>query len=114
MALDKTALASIQEIDPDGSLGLIKDLVQKFTRSIQPELKELEKYHEANLTDQLALSAHRFKSSCQNVGANEMAKLLSQLEVEKNTLTTLQRDAILIEIKNLAKSAAFELQALVQ
>jgi HPt (histidine-containing phosphotransfer) domain-containing protein len=112
MTLDRTTYESIQEIDPDGSLGLFKDVVSLFTRSIPTELARLDKYHKANLSDDLARSAHRFKSSCQTIGATEIAKLLNQLEVEKNSLTYENRESILVKINALAHAATRELQDL--
>ncbi|MBC7466441.1 MAG: Hpt domain-containing protein [Bdellovibrio sp.] len=113
MALDKTALDSIREIDPDGILGLIKDVIKVFIDSMPTELTELETHHMANLPLEMAQTAHRFKSSCQTVGATDMTLLLREIETKKNELTFDQRENILVQIKALAKTVESELHELI-
>lgn len=113
MTIDMDAIAAIKEIDSDGSTGLLKEIVNLFIDSIDPELSELKKVHLANDRHQVGEVAHRFKSSCQNVGAKNMAQLLLKLESEKETLSSEQRENIIQQIQSLAVEVRAELKKII-
>jgi two-component system, sensor histidine kinase and response regulator len=78
--LNQRALDNIRALDPDGSAGVMAEVIEIF---LDEATKQLATLHEALQFDnakQLASTAHALKSASMNVGASQMGELCRQLE----------------------------------
>ncbi|HPU50644.1 MAG TPA: ATP-binding protein [Burkholderiaceae bacterium] len=78
--IDLTLIASLQELDPDGESGLMRELFQCFLDAAERSVDEVETAILAGDTEALGRAAHGLKSSSANVGALALAECYRTLE----------------------------------
>ncbi|MBT5926201.1 MAG: PAS domain S-box protein [Verrucomicrobia bacterium] len=98
-----------QFLAPEGSSksSILPKLVKMFCeKEIPKRLKEISNAIEENSKDQLSRSAHSFKGSANNMGAEQLANLCSKLESSANQLSKEESFEQLILIKSSSKETA--------
>ena len=79
-ALNMRFLDQFRELDPDGGLGLIKEIMTVYLDNSLALLRQVEQGLIAGDADALRRAAHSLKSSSANVGAEKLSKLFVKLE----------------------------------
>lgn len=80
MALDQNALDELRELDPDGSMGLVAQIIQTYLTDTKGILSRLSPSLAGRDLVTLARDAHSLKSSSLSVGASEVSKAAARLE----------------------------------
>ena len=78
--LDAQALARLQELDPEGKAGLVKRVLETYTRSLASLLAQLASAREAADATGQRHVAHTLKSSSASVGALKLSELCADIE----------------------------------
>ena len=78
--LDAQALARLQELDPEGKAGLVKRVLETYTRSLASLLTQLASAREAADAAGQRHVAHTLKSSSASVGALKLSELCADIE----------------------------------
>jgi histidine phosphotransfer protein HptB len=78
--LDAQALASLAELDPDGSAGLVPRVLRTFAGSMERLRAQLAAARERGDTHTQRLVAHTLKSSSASVGALQLSALCAEVE----------------------------------
>jgi HPt (histidine-containing phosphotransfer) domain-containing protein len=78
--LDPTALERLQQLDPDGSGGLVEKIVGTFIESSTGLVADLDTAWANGQADALYRAAHTLKSASANVGAMRLCALARELE----------------------------------
>ena len=77
---DPGPLAELRTLDPDGSAGLVADLVNMFKASAARTITEMQAAIASGEAQTLAETAHSMKSSSGNLGACGISRLCAELE----------------------------------
>jgi two-component system, sensor histidine kinase and response regulator len=80
-ALNMRFLDQFREMDPDGGLSLVKEIMRVYLETTPTMLPQVEQAVAAEDGDALRRAAHFLKSSSANVGADRLAELFRRLEV---------------------------------
>ncbi len=80
-AINLQFLEQIQELDPAGGSGLIRQIMQVFLESTGDTLRQIDQAVAMGDADGVRRGAHSLKSSSANVGAETLSELFRQLEV---------------------------------
>ena len=102
-----------QFLSPEGSTkkGVLPKLVQMFCeKEIPKRLNEMKAAMEHGSKDKLIRSAHSFKGSANNMGAQKLADLCSELESSADQITEDQTLKLINLIKNESKATKQSLQ----
>jgi two-component system, sensor histidine kinase and response regulator len=78
--LNQRALDNIRALDPDGSAGVMAEVIEIFLNEAVAQLATLREALQFDNAKQLASTAHALKSASMNVGASLMGELCRQLE----------------------------------
>jgi PAS domain S-box-containing protein len=78
--LDPSVLASLRELDDDGTGGLVERLVRTYVDSSTQLVADLETALSGGPQEMLLRAAHTLKSSSANVGATRLSALARELE----------------------------------
>lgn len=78
--IDLKAMQNLQDLDEDGSDGIIKQLVQMYGDALPYRVRALEENARAGDLKQVAIAAHAFKSPSANLGIRRVVALLQQIE----------------------------------
>ena len=78
--LDAQALARLQELDPEGKAGLVKRVLETYTRSLASLLAQLATARAAADAQGQRHVAHTLKSSSASVGALKLSELCADIE----------------------------------
>jgi CheY-like chemotaxis protein len=79
-AINTAFLDQMRELDPTGSMGLTRKILQAFLESSASLQAQLDQALAAGDAEALRRSAHTLKSSSANVGAEHLSSLFKQLE----------------------------------
>jgi two-component system, sensor histidine kinase and response regulator len=79
-AINMKVLETLRELDPDGGMGLARQIVQTFLESAQQRVEDVEQAIASSDSTMLGQAAHALKSSTANVGAETLSGLYKQLE----------------------------------
>lgn len=90
-ALDATALARLQELDPTGQAGVLRRVLSTFDTSLANILQGLERARDAGDSAEMRRLAHTLKSSSASVGALTLSSACAKVEalVREQSLQTL-------------------------
>ena len=78
--LDPAALQQIADLDPDGSAGLVDDVVETYVENSRALLASLGEAISDGEPEACRSAAHALKSSSGNVGGVRLMKLSAQME----------------------------------
>jgi CheY-like chemotaxis protein len=79
-ALDPSVLGGIRGMDPDGSQGFLRRVVESYLTNSVADIEALESSGRAGDAESLRKCAHRLKSASANVGARGLATQCQTLE----------------------------------
>ena len=79
-AINPKALEALRELDPDGGMGLAREIMRTFLASAQERVGHIEQAIASGNSEILGQAAHALKSSTANVGAETLSGLYKQLE----------------------------------
>jgi signal transduction histidine kinase/CheY-like chemotaxis protein/HPt (histidine-containing phosphotransfer) domain-containing protein len=79
-AINLKVLGALREIDPDGGMGLAREIMRTFLASAQERVSNVEQAIASGDGEILGQAAHALKSSTANVGAETLSGLYRQLE----------------------------------
>ena len=79
-AIDQRAIDALRELDDDGGMGLVTQLVSSFLASAERQHARIEAAAEAVDAKALAQAAHSLKSSAANLGATALSACYRDLE----------------------------------
>lgn len=79
--LDVQALDQLRSLDPDGSSGIFKRLVEAFLQDTPVQLQKLHEAIAANDSSTAARHAHTIKGSGGNFGARRLASICKEVEL---------------------------------
>jgi two-component system, sensor histidine kinase and response regulator len=79
-AINLKVLDALREIDPDGGMGLAREIMRTFLASAQERVVNIEHAIASGDSEILGQAAHALKSSTANVGAETLSGLYKQLE----------------------------------
>ena len=79
--LDEAALARLRELDPDGHHGVLARVLAAFETSLSRMLTQLRAESASAHPQMVAGVAHTLKSSSASVGAMELARACSEVEI---------------------------------
>ena len=79
-ALDSDVLAELQDLDGEAGPGFLNSLIEQFLQDAPSYLFQIREAVERADPEAVAMTAHAFKGSCQNMGAKPLAHLCSKLE----------------------------------
>lgn len=80
MALDQKALNELRMLDPDGSAGLLAQIVQSYLKDASEILPRVRKAFDAGDWVTLTRDAHSLKSTSLSVGASAVGNAAAALE----------------------------------
>jgi HPt (histidine-containing phosphotransfer) domain-containing protein len=80
--LDAGALAQLQELDPSGTSGIVKRVLQTYQRSLTRFESEVKKARDEQDQAALARLTHTLRSSSASVGALTLSALCKQVETQ--------------------------------
>jgi two-component system, sensor histidine kinase and response regulator len=78
--LNQRALDNIRALDPDGSAGVMAEVIEIFLDEATAQIATMKDALQLDNAKQLASTAHALKSASMNVGAAQMGELCRQLE----------------------------------
>ena len=78
--LDPAALAAIRELDPDGTAGLLGQVVALYLEASPGLIGQIRSGLAAHAAAAVRMAAHTLKSSSANLGARRLAELCASLE----------------------------------
>ena len=78
--LDPAALAAIRELDPDGTAGLLGQVVALYLEASPGLIGQIRSGLAAHAAAAVRMAAHTLKSSSANVGARRLSELCASLE----------------------------------
>lgn len=79
-AINLNVLETLRELDPEGGMGLARQIMQTFLDSAQQRVDHVEQAIASGDNELLGQAAHALKSSTANVGAETLSGLYKQLE----------------------------------
>jgi two-component system, sensor histidine kinase and response regulator len=79
-AIDQRAIDALRELDDDGGMGLVTQLVSSFLESAERQHARIEAAADAGDVKALAQAAHSLKSSAANLGATALSACYRDLE----------------------------------
>jgi CheY-like chemotaxis protein/HPt (histidine-containing phosphotransfer) domain-containing protein len=79
-AIDPRAIDALRELDDDGSMGLVAQLVNSFLESAERQHARIEAAADVGDAKALAQAAHSLKSSAANLGATALSACYRDLE----------------------------------
>lgn len=79
-AINLQVLEALRELDPDGGMGLAREIMRTFLASAQQRVATVEQAIASGDGEILGQAAHSLKSSTANVGAETLSGLYKQLE----------------------------------
>ncbi len=80
IAIDQRAIDALRELDDDGGMGLVTQLVSSFLESAERQHARIEAAADAGDAKALAQAAHSLKSSAANLGATALSACYRDLE----------------------------------
>ena len=80
MALDQKALNALRMLDPDGSAGLLAQIIQSYLKDAGEILPRVHKAYDAGDWVTLTRDAHSLKSTSLSVGASAVGNTAAVLE----------------------------------
>jgi HPt (histidine-containing phosphotransfer) domain-containing protein len=81
MALDKNALNELRELDPDGSSGLVVQIIESYLSDSTKLIQQIRTAFSANDIVTLTRNAHTLKSTSLTVGATRVGEIAKELEM---------------------------------
>ena len=81
-AIDVAALAQLQQLDPGGSSGIVKRVLQTYQRSLERFLQDVQSARANADHDALGRLAHTLRSSSASVGALGVSHLCQLIETQ--------------------------------
>lgn len=78
--IDQTALAALRELQDEDDPHMLRDLIQMFLESTPKRMEKIQFAIKIQEPKELTLEAHTLKSSCANLGANQMREVCLRLE----------------------------------
>jgi CheY-like chemotaxis protein len=79
-SLDRSVLEGLRELQEEGELDIIAELIELFSSDVPPQLVALREAVEGGNAHLVERIAHTLKGSCGNMGAIRMAKFCEQLQ----------------------------------
>jgi len=79
-AINMRQIATLRDIGVQAGTDLVREILQTFLEEAEPQLARLEVAIDANDATVLARCAHALKSSCANLGAEQLSALYRRLE----------------------------------
>ena len=79
-AINREFLEQFREIDPNGGLGIIKQIMQVFLDTTPAIMGQIDQAFAAQDVDAMRRGAHSLKSSSANVGAQTLSEIFKQIE----------------------------------
>ena len=80
MALDQTALNELRALDPDGSCGLLAQIIAAYLQDTPNLIRQIEAALAANDIEALTRSAHSLKSTCMSLGVTRVSQIARDIE----------------------------------
>ena len=80
MALDRNALDELRALDPDGSSGLLAQIVQSYLDDTASIFSKLKTSMAAGDTTTMTREAHLLKSTSRSVGALQLGEMAFSME----------------------------------
>jgi HPt (histidine-containing phosphotransfer) domain-containing protein len=81
-AFDVSTLSVLADLDPTGARGVVREVLELFARSLEPELDRLERHLlTPNSEEQILFEVHRMGSAAAQIGALRLAAACRDIEV---------------------------------
>jgi HPt (histidine-containing phosphotransfer) domain-containing protein len=80
MALDQQALNELRELDPDGSSGLLAQVIGAYLKDAPEQVQKISDALAAQDVDALVLHAHSLRSASGSLGATRVAEVAGDIE----------------------------------
>jgi HPt (histidine-containing phosphotransfer) domain-containing protein len=80
MALDQKALNELRELDPDGSSGLLANIIGAYLKDAPEQLRHISDALAAQDIAALVRHAHSLRSASQSLGASRVAQIAGEIE----------------------------------
>ena len=109
--LDQRALDELRALDPDGSAGLLNQILQCYLDDTPTQLAQLRAAATAQNIESMTRAAHSMKSSSFSVGAARVGELALEIESKGRANTTDGCHALLAELEKQYATAAKLLRA---
>ncbi len=80
MALDQQALDELRELDPDGSSGLLAQIIGAYLKDAPEQIQHIHDALAAQDIDALVRHAHSLRSASRSLGATRVAQVAGEIE----------------------------------
>ena len=80
--LDQRALDELRSLDPDGSAGILNQIIQSYLDDTPTQIAQLRASIDAENIESMARAAHSLKSSSLSVGATDVGALAREIEAQ--------------------------------
>ena len=105
-------LEALRELDPDGGMGLAREIMRTFLASAQQRVEHIEQAIASGDSEILGQAAHALKSSSANVGAETLSGLYKQLEKLGRERRIDEARVLLDEVRKEHQRAVSDMQTL--
>jgi two-component system, sensor histidine kinase and response regulator len=111
-AINLDVLEALRELDPDGGMGLAREIMRTFLASAQERVAHIEQAIVSGDSDSLGQAAHALKSSSANVGAETLSGLYRQLELMGRERRIDEARRLIDEVRKEHQRAVSDMQTL--
>ncbi len=111
-AINLNVLETLRELDPDGGMGLAREIMQTFLKSAQQRVDHIELAIATGDSKMLGQAAHALKSSTANVGAETLSGLYKELEKLGREQRIDEARDLLDEVRREHQRAVSDMQAM--
>ena len=109
--LNQSALDELRALDPDGSGGILNELIQSYLADAPEQIGQLRAAIADKNIEAMSRAAHSMKSSSQTFGAMRVGELAREIESIGRANTIIGCDVLLAELEQQYAKAAKLLQA---
>ena len=109
--LDQKALDELRALDPDGTAGLLNQILQCYLDDTPTQIAQLRAAATAQNIESMTRAAHSMKSSSFSVGAARVGQLAFEIESKGHANSTDGCHALLVELEKQYATAAQRLRA---
>jgi two-component system, sensor histidine kinase and response regulator len=111
-AINLNVLEALRELDPDGGMGLAREIMRTFLVSAQQRVAHIEQAIATGDSESLGQAAHALKSSSANVGAETLSGLYRQLELMGRERRIDEARGLIDEVRKEHQRAVSDMQTL--